>query len=47
MARKGKAKARKRSVKDLSPRSAKGKSVKGGGAKSANNLKQIGLAVHN
>ena len=34
MAKKGKAKARKRagkrSVKDLSPRSAKGKSVKGG-----------------
>ena len=50
MAKKGKAKARKRtgkrSVKDLSPRSAKGKSVKGG-ASSANNLKQIGLGVHN
>jgi hypothetical protein len=50
MAKKGKAKARKRSgkrsVKDLSPRSAKGKSVKGG-ASSANNLKQIGLALHN
>jgi len=46
MAKKGKAKARKRTVKDLSPRSAKGKSVKGG-ASSANNLKQIGLGVHN
>lgn len=43
MAKKGKAKARKRagkrSVKDLSPRSAKGKSVKGGG--STANLKQL------
>jgi len=50
MAKKGKAKARKRAgkrgVKDLSPRSAKGKSVKGG-ASSANNLKQVGLGVHN
>jgi hypothetical protein len=33
-------------VKELSPRSAKGRSVKGG-ANSANNLKQIGLALHN
>ena len=50
MAKKGKAKARKRAgkrgVKDLSPRSAKGMSVKGG-ANSANNLKQIGLGIHN
>lgn len=49
MAKKGKAKAPKRagqrSVKDLSPRSAKGKSVKGGG--STANLKQLGLGVHN
>lgn len=33
-------------MKDLSPRSAKGKGVKGG-ANSANNLEQIGLAIHN
>lgn len=50
MAKKDKAKTRKRavkrSVKDLSPRSAKGKSVRGG-QKSQNNLKQIALAVHN
>lgn len=50
MAKKSKAKARKRAgkrgVKDLSPRSAKGKGVKGG-ANSANNLEQIGLAIHN
>lgn len=49
MAKKCKAKARKRAgkrgVKDLSPRSAKGKSVKGGG--SGNNLKQLGLGIHN